>query len=91
MADSCKPHGNELVEVGRKDRAELDPLQKRQVGILGERQYSTVEVQPRQFSVEELLRLDYRRKRARGSYGRDGYRPSLASIRPSFAASTRVA
>jgi hypothetical protein len=53
MADSSDPHRNELVEIGREDRAELDPLEEREVGIRREREHPAVEIQPGQLSIEE--------------------------------------
>ena len=45
-------HHVELVLVRREDRQELGPLQQRLAGVLGERQYPGVEVEPGQFAVE---------------------------------------
>ena len=40
------PHHEELIEVGGVDRAELDPLQKRDRRLLGQLQHPLVEVEP---------------------------------------------
>ncbi len=42
----------ELVEVGGEDGQKLRPLQQRQRGVGGQRQYARVEVQPAQFPVQ---------------------------------------
>ncbi len=41
-----------LVEVRRVDRAELDALQQRNLGVLGELQHALVEIEPRDLAVE---------------------------------------
>ena len=41
-----------LVEVGRVDRAELDPLEQRRGLVLGELQDAVVEVQPGELAVD---------------------------------------
>ena len=51
-------HHEELVEVRRVDREELDPLQQRQLLVLRQLQHALVEVEPRELPVEvELGRL----------------------------------
>lgn len=87
MPDSGQSDRDELVQVGRNDRAELDSLQQRQFRIRCERKYSTVELQPGELPVEEPVRLGGCRDRGTGE-GPDGYSPSCTSIRPSLAAST---
>jgi hypothetical protein len=47
--------GEELVQVGREDRAELDPLEQRLLGIGGELENASVVVEPGQLAVEEAL------------------------------------
>ena len=43
----------ELVEVGRADRHELQPLEQRDARLLGQRQHAPVEVEPAQLPVEQ--------------------------------------
>ncbi len=52
IAQPGHAHHVELVEVGRVDRAELDPLQQRRALVLGELQHAVVEVQPRALAVD---------------------------------------
>ena len=47
------PDLEELVEVGREDGGELQPLQERRAGIGGQREHPLVEVEPGQLPVEE--------------------------------------
>ncbi len=47
----------ELVEVGDEDREEFQPLDQRQMLVLGELQHPVVEIQPRQLAVDEQLRI----------------------------------
>jgi hypothetical protein len=46
------PDHEELVQVGRVDRAELDPLEQRHGGVLGQLQNPLVEVEPGELAVE---------------------------------------
>ena len=46
------PHHEELVEVRLPDRAELDPLEQRHRGVLGELEHPVVEVEPGELAVE---------------------------------------
>ena len=46
------PDLEELVEVVREDRDELQPLQQRERGVLGEREHARVELEPRQLAVQ---------------------------------------
>ena len=46
----------ELVEVLGEDRAELHPLEERDVRVLGEREHAGVELEPGELAVEELAR-----------------------------------
>ena len=48
-------HLEELVEVGRDDGAELQPLEQRDAGLLGQRQDAPVEREPAQLTVEQAL------------------------------------
>jgi hypothetical protein len=50
------PNLEELVEIGRADRAELDPLEERLALVLGQGQDAFVECQPRELAVEEAVR-----------------------------------
>src|SRR5918992_5662824 len=50
------PHHVELVDVGGKDREKLDPLEKRNVGALGQRENARVEVDARQLSIDKTFR-----------------------------------
>ena len=52
VAQTCDAHHVELVEVGGVDGAELDPLQERDPGILGELEHPIVEVQPGELTVQ---------------------------------------
>ena len=45
-------HHEELVEVARVDRAELEPLEQRDRLVLGELEHAVVELQPRELAVE---------------------------------------
>src|SRR5207244_634143 len=45
-------HHVELIQVGRVDRAELDPLEQRHALVLGQLQHAVVEVQPRELAVQ---------------------------------------
>ena len=51
------PHHVVLVEVGRVDRAELDPLEQGRGLVLGELQHAVVEVQPGQLAVDVQRRV----------------------------------
>src|SRR5579859_6707002 len=57
---------DELVEVGRGDSQELDPLQQRISGILGLLQHPAVEAQPGLVAAEKelLSHVVFKRKRA---------------------------
>ena len=46
------PHHVELVEIGRIDRAELDALEQRDLGILRELKHPLVEVEPGELPVD---------------------------------------
>ena len=46
-------HHEELVEVGREDRAELDPLEQRLRLVGGEVEHARVELDPRELAVEK--------------------------------------
>ena len=46
------PDLEELVEVVREDRDELQPLEQGQRGVLGQREHAGVELEPRQLAVE---------------------------------------
>ncbi len=48
-------HLEELVEVRRRDRAELGSLEQRDPGLGGELEHALVELQPAQFPVDEPL------------------------------------
>ena len=43
----------ELVEVGRADRDELQPFEQRDPGLVGQGKHAAVEVEPAQLSVEQ--------------------------------------
>ena len=61
------PHHEELVQVRLPDRAELDPLQQRHRGVLGELQDAIVEVEPGELAVEvQRGVLEIRRRRRLG-------------------------
>ncbi len=49
------PDHEELVQVARVDGAELQPLQQRHRGVLGQLEHPIIEGQPRQLPVEEEL------------------------------------
>ena len=51
------PDHEELIEVGGVDRAELDPLEKRDRGLLGQLQHPLVEVEPGELPVEVERRV----------------------------------
>src|SRR6266542_3485115 len=53
---SCDSDLEELVEVRRKDRAELHPLQERQPGIARELEHTLVEIEPGEFAIREASR-----------------------------------
>src|SRR6185312_8708846 len=61
-----------LVEVGRVDRAELDPLEQRHLLVLGQLQDPVVEVEPRELAIYVQRRMLERLgdRRGRGSVGR---------------------
>ena len=48
--------GIELIEVGRADRQEAQPLQERMAGVLGLLDHAVVEVEPGEFPVDEAFR-----------------------------------
>ena len=47
------PHLVELVQVACEDREELDTLEQRKAGVLGESQDALVEVEPRQLPIQK--------------------------------------
>jgi hypothetical protein len=49
----------EFVEIGAKDRQELQPLHQRILGVLRLLEHAQVEFQPAQLAVEERLRTDF--------------------------------
>ncbi|MCY4122162.1 MAG: hypothetical protein OXG72_14715, partial [Acidobacteria bacterium] len=51
------PHHEELVQVGRHDREELDPLEQRMALVLGLQQHPLVELQPAQLPVDVQRRV----------------------------------
>ena len=59
----------ELVQVARVDRAELQPLQQRDRVVLGELQDAVVELQPRQLAVEVQRRVVEVDRDGRGRLG----------------------
>ena len=67
-------HREELVEVRRDDRAELDPVEQRQARVGREAEDAPIEVEPGQLAVEELpSSRPWRRPR-----------PQRRDVRPSF-------
>jgi hypothetical protein len=46
------PHHEELVQVARDDRAELQPLEQRDGRVLDQVEHAGVELQPGQLAVE---------------------------------------
>ena len=52
LLQPCDAHLEELVQVVAEDRKELHPLQQRGRRILGQSQHPSVEVEPRQLTVE---------------------------------------
>ena len=65
------PDHEELVEVRREDRAELDPLEQRLVGVGGEVEDALVQVEPRQLAVEQGVGREVGRGSVRGRQGAD--------------------
>ncbi len=55
-ADARDPDHEEFVEVIGRDRDEADPLEQRMGRIGGLQQDAAVELQPRQFAIDETLR-----------------------------------
>jgi len=49
---SRNAHLEELVEIGAEDREKLRSFEQRQRFVLGEREHSGVEVEPREFAIE---------------------------------------
>jgi hypothetical protein len=47
-----QPHHEELVQVGRRDAEELDPLQQRVGGVPGLGQHALVELEPGQLAIQ---------------------------------------
>ena len=53
LAQAGDAHCVELVEVGRRDRQEAQPLEQRHLGVLGLFQHPPVEAKPAELAVEE--------------------------------------
>ena len=49
-------HLEEFVEIGGEDRQELEPCQERYVWVFRETQDPSIEFEPTEFSIDELLR-----------------------------------
>ena len=79
------PDLEELVQVGREDGAELQPLQQRRAGIRGQRQHPLVEVEPGELPVEEPRW----RAVSRIHQGRHPFQRSAAGERPRTAPPSR--
>jgi len=71
------PHLEELVEVLAEDGEELRPLEQGQLGVLGQSEDPSVELQPRELAVEEPLR----RVRQRGPLAVRFFRAFRVSVR----------
>ena len=49
-------HHEEFVEIVGGNRQETHPLQQRMIGVAGLLEHATVEMEPRQFAVDESVR-----------------------------------
>jgi hypothetical protein len=68
VVEAGDPDHEELVEVVRVDREELDPLEERRALVLGQLEHALVELEPRELAVHEQLRRVERRRLARCRY-----------------------
>ncbi len=72
--EACCTDHVELVEVGRGDRQEAQPLEQRVVHVRGFFQYAAIELEPRQLAVDEAGGPDRNRHRRLGCWRNLGRR-----------------
>jgi len=70
--ERCHAHAEELVEVGRENGEEAEPLGQRHAGVGRLLEHAAVEGQPGELAVEERGRLGH----AGGSEGRGAPKPT---------------